>query len=271
MKVLDQLGRELQLGETPRRIVSLVPSITELAYDLGFEVIGKTKFCVHPRSRGGAMIVGGTKNVKTDLVIELDPDLILANKEENTQPKVEKLIEAGLPVFISDVSTINQSIDLIEKLGEIGRCPANAKDLIETISEGFKSIPKIQPRPKVLYLIWREPFMGAGTDTYISDLMSHMSFDNVLCTWGQKGLRYPEMSRVQIAELKPDFILLSSEPYPFKESHRKYVYSTFGIPTLLVDGECFSWYGSRQAKSVDYLKEFSRLLRKRSNNWNDLH
>ncbi|MCZ4409456.1 helical backbone metal receptor [Cryomorphaceae bacterium 1068] len=261
MKILDQIGRELQLEKTPHRIVSLVPSITELAYDLGFEVIGKTKFCVHPKSLGTAVNVGGTKNVKVDLVKELEPDLILANKEENTKPTVEKLMEVGLPVFISDVSTIDQSVDLIEKLGEIGRSQANAQDLIEIISKGFKSIPKIEPRPKVLYLIWREPYMAAGTDTYISDLMSHLSLDNVLSDWGEKGLRYPEIAQDQITQLKPDFILLSSEPYPFKESQRKSICSAFGIPTLLVDGECFSWYGSRQAKSIDYLEEFSRLLR----------
>ena len=261
MEILDQIGRELQLEKTPRRIVSLVPSITELAYDLGFEVIGKTKFCVHPKSLEAATIVGGTKNVKVELVRELEPDLALANKEENTKHTVEELIEAGLPVFISDVSTIGQSIDLIEKLGEIGGFQASAGDLIDIISEGFKSILQIEPRRKALYLIWKEPYMAAGTDTYISDLMSLLSMDNVLSGWGEKGLRYPAVTEDQIAELNPDFILLSSEPYPFKEFQRKSISAKFGIPTLLVDGECFSWYGSRQAKSIDYLKEFSRLLR----------
>ena len=103
--------------------------------------------------------------------------------------------------------------------------------------------------------------MAAGTDTYISDLMSHLGIDNVMSTWGERGFRYPEVDSDQIKVLDPDFILLSSEPYPFKEKHRELIYKALGIPTLLVDGESFSWYGSRQAKSIDYLKEFSRLLR----------
>jgi len=239
----------------------LVPSITELAFDLGFDVIGKTKFCVHPKNLDSVIRVGGTKNVKVDLVKKLEPDLILANKEENTKPKVEALIAAGLPVFISDVSTIDQSLDLIERLGKIGGFEESAKVLMETISEGFSSIPHIQPRPRVLYLIWQKPFMASGTDTYISDLMGHLNIENVLTAWGERGFRYPEITLKQIEELNPDFILLSSEPYPFRETHCRSISSTMGIRTLLVDGECFSWYGSRQAKSIDYLKEFSRLLR----------
>lgn len=261
MKILDQAGRELCFDETPIRVVSLVPSITELAHDLGFEVIGKTKFCIHPKNLDSTSIVGGTKNVKVDLVKKLKPDLVFANKEENTKTAVEGLIQAGIPVFISDVSTVTQSLDLINRLGEIGGFTKKAQELVHIISEGFKSISLLEKRPKALYLIWKEPYMAAGTDTYISDLMSHLGIDNVMSTWGERGFRYPEVDSDQIKVLDPDFILLSSEPYPFKEKHRELIYKALGIPTLLVDGESFSWYGSRQAKSIDYLKEFSRLLR----------
>lgn len=256
----------MQLDQTPRRVVSLVPSITELAHDLGFEVIGKTKFCIHPERLESAKVVGGTKNVKTQLVRELAPDLILANKEENTQECVEELIEAGFPVYVSDVSTVDQSLDLIEKIGQIGGFEQEAVRLKKEIDEGFDSIEKVKPIPRVLYLIWKKPYMAAGTDTYISDILTHLGIENALTSWLDEGLRYPEISNDQIKSLNPDFILLSSEPFPFKEDHREKMEMEFGIPTLLVDGEAFSWYGSRQAKSIDYLKEFSRLLGNREKN-----
>ncbi|MGB6037626.1 MAG: helical backbone metal receptor [Cryomorphaceae bacterium] len=261
MEILDQTGRELHFDQVPQRIVSLVPSITELAVDLGFDVVGKTKFCVHPKNLDSAIKVGGTKNVKVDLVKKLKPDLILANKEENTKSTVKSLINDGFPVFVSDVSTIDQSLDLINRLGTIGGFESGAEDLIGKISEGIKSIPQINPRPKALYLIWQNPYMAAGVETYISDVMAHLSIDNVLAAWGERGFRYPIIAKEQIEEIKPDLIFLSSEPYPFKETQCKSMISATGIPTLLVDGECFSWYGSRQAKSIDYLKKFSRLLR----------
>lgn len=260
MKFLDQTGRELRFEETPTRVVSLVPSITELAYDLGFEVIGKTKFCVHPKSINSAIIVGGTKDVKVGLVKSLKPDLVLANKEENTQSIVEELLTAGIPVFVSDVSTVAQSLDLIEKLGQIGEFNEQAIELSNKITQGFSSIPSIQTSPKALYLIWQKPYMAAGTDTYISDLMSHLGIINVMADWNEAGLRYPEISTEEIKKLDLDFIFLSSEPYPFKKKHQDLITDEFHTPTLLVDGEAFSWYGSRQAKSLDYLKEFSRLL-----------
>jgi len=262
MKILDQTGRELHFDQAPSRVVSLVPSITELAFDLGFEVIGKTKFCVHPESLDSATVVGGTKNVRVDIVKQLRPDLILANKEENTKPKVEELIEAGFSVFVSDVSTIDESLDLIQRLGELGGFTEHAEQLIDIISSGLKSIPSIHSHPRVLYLIWQEPYMAAGTDTYISHIISRLGIKNALNDWGKRGIRYPKIAPDQIKKLQPDFILLSSEPYPFKEKHLKMIERAFDVPTLLVDGECFSWYGSRQAKSIDYLKDFSRLLSK---------
>lgn len=266
MKILDQTGRELHFEEPPRRIVSLVPSITELAFDLGFDVVGKTKFCIHPENLASAIIVGGTKNVKVDLIEKVRPDLVLANKEENTKSTVEQLIKSDLPVFVSDVPTIARSLDLIVRLGKIGGFEKSAENLTETIIDGFESIPPIKPQQKVLYLIWKEPFMAAGSDTYISDLMNLLGMKNVLADWGERGQRYPEVKPKEIEELNPDLILLSSEPYPFKEVHRKSIDEMFGASTLLVDGEFFSWYGSRQVKSVDYLRGISRLLSNRIQN-----
>lgn len=260
MKILDQIGRELKLDRKPRRVVSLVPSITELVHDLGYEVIGKTKFCIHPEGLKSATVVGGTKNVRVEVVKKLRPELVIANKEENTKGVVDALIDAGLSVFVSDVSTLDQSYDLINLLGQIGGFQKKAEELIGVITNGLQFIPTFEPRLKALYLIWQEPYMAAGTDTYISDLMIHLGLDNAMSIWAERGLRYPKIDGDQLKVLNPDLILLSSEPFPFKENHCKLIGEEFGIPTLLVDGECFSWYGSRQAKSIDYLRDFSRLL-----------
>lgn len=260
MRILDQTGRVLLFEKPPKRVVSLVPSITELVYDLGFELVGKTKFCVHPDHEASARIIGGTKRINLDQVKELKPDLVLANKEENTKSDVLALVRAGIPVFVSDVATVNESQDLINMLGEIGGFELKATALNAEIATGFQSISPLKPTGTALYLIWQNPYMAAGTDTYISDVLSRLGIGNVLSVWHDRGQRYPEISLEQIKKTNPDFILLSTEPYPFKESHCKKLERELGIPTVLADGECFSWYGSRQAKSTGYLARFSRLL-----------
>jgi len=261
MKFLDQIGRELAFNEPPVRVVSLVPSITELAFDLGFKVVGKTKFCVHPSGENDATIIGGTKNVNVDLIKNLDPDLVLANKEENTKRTVDQLLTANIPTFVSEVSDVESSLDLIKSLGLIGHFQEKATDLIKEIKSGFASISLPEKTATALYLIWQQPYMAAGTDTYISDVMSHLGIENSLTKWGDNGIRYPKMEPEQIRELYPDVILLSSEPFPFGEKHLKEINAKYSIPVYLVDGESFSWYGSRPAKSLSYLKKISRLLR----------
>ncbi|MEM9053465.1 MAG: helical backbone metal receptor [Bacteroidota bacterium] len=260
MKILDQIGRELILDNPPKRVVSLVPSITELLFDLGFDVIGRTKFCVHPKTIEGCEIIGGTKNVNVQRIVSLNPDLILANKEENHAETVDQLSNAGLNVYVSDVSTINESLDLTTILGRITRAEAKAEQINRNTETIFLKVKELRPL-KVLYLIWRKPYMVAGVDTFISDVLTKLNFENCIKFSQTNSLRYPEITTEQITDLKPDVLLLSSEPYPFKEMHIEELTEQTGIPSVLVNGESFSWYGSRLSKSIDYLANFSRLLR----------
>lgn len=260
MKILDQVGREIELNEKPSRVVSLVPSITELAFDLGFDVIGKTKFCIHPSGETKARIVGGTKNVNIDLIRELQPDLVLANKEENTKRTVDRLLASDIPVYVSEVSDVKSSLDLIHSMGSLGGFERKASELIKEIKSGFSALASSEKSISALYFIWQEPYMVAGTDTYISDVLAHLGIRNAISDWGNKGKRYPKISSEEIKKLNPDVLLLSSEPYPFGEKHVKGMSETFSSYVRLVDGESFSWYGSRQVKSISYLRKFSRLL-----------
>lgn len=261
MQILDQIGRELAFKAPPKRVVSLVPSITELLFDLGFEIIGRTKFCIHPKSIPGCEVVGGTKNVHIEKVFPLNPELVVANKEENLKDTVDQLINSNLKVYVSDVATVQESLEMITALGLLGNFGMKANSITQSISEGFKTIQSHQKSLKVLYLIWNKPFMAAGVDTFISDILGKLNLENCISHFDGGGFRYPEISLSQITHLEPDVILLSSEPYPFKEDHVQDIMDRTGIKTVLVDGECFSWYGSRISKSLKYLSAFSRILR----------
>lgn len=258
MNFTDHLGRIVVLESLPKRIVSIVPSQTELLYDLGLEdeVIGITKFCVHPESWfRSKKRVGGTKQLNFDAIRELKPDLIIANKEENNREDIEQL-SAHFPVWVSDVKDLNGALQLIADVGEItGKIP-QANELQTTIREGFDRLEKeleSEESLSAVYLIWSNPDMVAGSDTFISDMLSRAGFENVI-----SERRYPELGSCEYKT--PDYILLSSEPFPFKEKHVKFYQERFpGSEILIVDGEMFSWYGSRLLKVPDY---FSELLQK---------
>jgi ABC-type Fe3+-hydroxamate transport system substrate-binding protein len=246
--VIDQLNREVRTYKKPNRIVSVVPSQTELLYDLGLdvEVIGITKFCIHPihwfktKQR-----VGGTKNLNIKLIQSLEPDLILANKEENEREQIELLIQF-CPVWISDINSLQQANDMIHQIGVLTDTKERANDIINQIILKDYHIPKTSLR--VLYLIWKDPYMAAGTDTFIHEMIQKAGFVNAL---DQK--RYPILSNDEIQIIQPDLIFLSSEPYPFKAKHIAELATICpGIPIKLVDGELFSWYGSRLLHSFDY-------------------
>ena len=257
----DQLNREITLPGIPKKIISLVPSQTELLFDLGLdkEVIGITKFCVHPEHwfRNKTRI-GGTKTVQTDLIASLQPDLVIANKEENVQQQVEAL-EKIAPVWISDISTIEEAYHMMQSLGEITGTSLKADALIDQIKKGFNTLPSlITKKYRTAYLIWKDPYMSAGGDTFISDILQRSGFENVMADQS----RYPQITVAALKEKNTELLFLSSEPYPFKQKHIDELQAELpGVKILLVDGEIFSWYGSRMRFAGEYIK----------NLWEDLN
>ncbi len=256
MQFQDQLQRTIKLSQTPTRIISLVPSQTELLVDLGLkqELVGITKFCVHPLElRKEIEIVGGTKEVKIEKIAQLQPDLILCNKEENTPEMVEAL-EKIAPVHVSDISTIDESLKLIQQYGKIFYVEEKAEKLVGNIQnelENFQQFIENQPKRKVAYFIWRKPWMVAGGDTFINHLLQLNHFENIFA----ETLRYPEVDLKRLKEA--DLVLLSSEPFPFKKKHQQGL-TEFVHPNKIkfVDGEFFSWYGSRLEKAFRYFKKW---------------
>lgn len=251
MTVIDQLGREVHVPFPPQRIVSLVPSQTELLYDLGLaeRVVGITKFCVHPEEWfRNKPRVGGTKNVNLDAVRSLLPNLIIANKEENEQSQIEALAKE-FPVWVSDVNDLTSGLEMITSIAKMTDTMEKGAALTRTISSEFEAV-RPQKKSTVVYLIWKDPFMAAGSDTFIHDMMQRCGFRNLVGTG-----RYPEVSENQLQDLQPELLLLSSEPYPFKEEHiRSLKVLLPDTEVLLVDGEMFSWYGSRLTKAPSYFR-----------------
>jgi len=262
MKIVDQLNRVLIFEDIPRRIVSLVPSQTELLVDLGLEdnIVGLTKFCVHPvHLKKTKTIVGGTKMVHYDKIRALQPDVILCNKEENNKKMVEEL-EKIAPVHVSDIYTIDDTVSLIKQYGELFAVRNKATGIINKLTRSvveFKEYLASTTIKKVAYFIWRAPWMVAGSNTIIHHLLSLNKFENVFADVS----RYPEVSINSLVEHKPDFVFLSSEPYPFKEKHIEELKGVLpDVIILLVDGEYFSWYGTRLLGAFSYYKNLHNII-----------
>lgn len=241
------------------RIVSLVPSQTELLFDLGLEeeVIGITKFCIHPHIwYKTKQRVGGTKKLNLEIIDSLHPDLIIANKEENTKEDIEALAKK-YPIYLSDVSNVNDALEMIH---EVGMLVGKQQEALQIINEiiSLKQKRILNPSSlKTLYLIWYNPYMAAGSDTFIHSMLQEAGFPNCLA---QK--RYPELCIKEIIELNPDLIFLSSEPFPFKQKHIDELQNLLpNSKIVLVDGELFSWYGSRMLKSFDYFSQLNESIR----------
>lgn len=249
---LDQLGRSHEWSEMPKRVVSLVPSITELLSDLGLEddVLGCTKFCVHPGDlRQKSTVIGGTKNVHLDKVIHLRPHLIIANKEENRQEDVEEL-SALFNTWVSDVSTISEEYQLILLLGELLGKEQKAKEIVAELKA--VDIMQISHPIRVAYLIWKDPYMTVGGDTYISHRLEAMGLHNV---YGFQQ-RYPSMDLKDLTAMDVDMVFLSSEPFPFNMEHLEDIKDQLERTDVrLVDGEFFSWYGSRRLHMKKYAQD----------------
>ncbi|HEY3402835.1 MAG TPA: helical backbone metal receptor [Ohtaekwangia sp.] len=245
----DQMGYSLSFVHPPKRIISLVPSQTELLAELGLstEVVGITKFCIHPRSWFTTKPkIGGTKQFDFNAIKNLNPDLIIGNKEENYKEGIEDL-RKNYSVWMSDIQNLDDATQMIHSLAAIADKSSAGENIISIIQERFVRI-KVRPPQTVLYLIWRKPWMAAGTGTFINDMLCRLNLRNVISAG-----RYPELSDEQISSLKPDLIFLSSEPYPFKADHKTELRQISPESNItLVDGEMFSWYGSRLMHAPAY-------------------
>lgn len=262
--ITDDLGTIHHFEETPKRIISLVPSITETLYELGLEdqIIGITKFCVHPYHLKSVKInVGGTKKVHIEKIKALNPDVIIANKEENTLEIVNSLKEI-CPVFVTDIVTVDDTLKTINDFGQLFKRTTDAKKWMEKIQfahDDFVHFMQEKNGQKVAYLIWREPYMAAGSETFINEMLKLNKFENI---YEQFEGRYPE---VEIRKMRiqgdPELVLLSSEPYPFKEEHAFEIgRATHHAKTIFVDGEMFSWYGTRLFKAFQYFKALQNRI-----------
>lgn len=234
------------------KVVSLVPSITEALFDFGLtehEVVGRTKFCIHPEEKvKGVAVIGGTKNISIDKIKALQPDLILANKEENIREQVEALMD-DYKVIVTNVENIEDNYYLLKRLGSLFDKEDKARlfnlKIYEVLNES-----KISTKIKAAYLIWKNPYMTIGSDTFIHKILGEIGFENIF----KDRTRYPEIQAEDLAEA--DLIMLSSEPFPFKEKHIEELREFYpDKKIMIVDGEAFSWYGTRIAKCGEYFRE----------------
>lgn len=252
LTVTDQMNRRVAVPFPPKRIVSLVPSQTELLFDLGLgeRVVGVTKFCIHPaEARKTAAVVGGTKNFDFEKIETLKPDLIIGNKEENYQEGIEQLA-TQYPVWLSDISNLDEALDMIRRVGLITGRKEKADALAADIATSFTGLETTAAPASAAYFIWRKPYMVAAPSTFIDDVLRRVGFNNSFAYLS----RYPEVTAEQLAQVAPQQILLSSEPYPFSEKHiAEFQALCPSAQIRIVDGEMFSWYGSRLRHSAAYL------------------
>jgi len=252
----DQLKNEVQFHFPPKRIVSLVPSQTELLYTLGLEeeVVGITKFCRHPEQWfRNKQRIGGTKTVNIEAVRSLQPDLVIANKEENVQEQVEAL-QSFCPVWLSDIYTVEDALQMISSIGEITDHQSKAGELVSKIKNGFHALTPLNENLRTAYLIWKDPYMAAGASTFINNMLQQCGFTNVF----EEQERYPAISTTDLQSANLQLLLLSTEPYPFAQKHVEELQKILPETKILpVDGEMFSWYGSRLVLVPDY---FNNLL-----------
>jgi ABC-type Fe3+-hydroxamate transport system substrate-binding protein len=265
MRLRDSLDRELEIVRPPARIVSLVPSLTETLFALGVgdAVVGVTDFCVHPEQAVRAKPrVGGTKNPSVEAILELDPDLVVANKEENRRRHVEELAAEGVPVFVTDARTVERALIEIETLGAITDSAASAHEIVrETRAALRRAAARAHGEAtRVVALVWKDPYMAVGGDTFAHDLLQCCGGRN---PFERADSRYPRISAADLERAAPEVILLPTEPYAFGERDRCELLE-LRCPASrrrrvhIVEGELLSWYGPRMPRA---LERFSDLLR----------
>ncbi|MDE2967940.1 MAG: helical backbone metal receptor [Chloroflexota bacterium] len=257
--VVDATGTEIDLAQPAREVVSLVPSMTELVCSmrLGSRLVGVTRFCVEPAEVVTAIRkVGGTKNPDIERIVRLNPQLVLANREENNEEDVLALREAGIEVYVGDVRTAEDATDEIDRVGRLlGGISIKTADAINEALEEQRHVQRMRPRVRAAALIWRNPYMAASGDTYIGDLLRTCGAINV-CEDSSRG-RYPRLSLSELVGLDPEVILLPSEPYRFRERHAEELLAQHGMSAArdghiyLCDGQNLTWWGIRTAAAIE--------------------
>ncbi len=263
---IDAQGVRHRPTDGPARIVSLVPSITELLFDLdlGGRLVGRTSFCVHPKARVGAVAkVGGTKTVSLDKVEALEPTHAIVNVDENRKEDVDAIARMGCQVVVTHPIAPSDNLSLYRLLGGIFHRDQAANRLCQAFDDAHGSLldaAKHYPQRRVLYLIWRNPWMTISEDTYISKTLA---LANLATAGGDPQVRYPEVDFDDVSLDGVDTVLLSSEPFPFKNEHADEVRSLtrrWSSPVSFIDAEMVSWYGSRAIPGLRYLEAFASGL-----------
>ncbi len=258
MRLSDSLGRPLTIPDNPTRIVSVCPSQTETLLALGLEgrIVGRTRYCIHPADKVGTIpVVGGTKKVDINAVAALSPDLIIAEKEENTREDVEKLSTIA-PVYVTKNESYEEALETIHRLGTITGKLTEAKQLVQAIETAWAQVPRSKRALRVLYLIWRKPYMAAGEPTFIDALMRRLGWENVAA---RLLGRYPTLENP--STLNPEVVLLCSEPYSYKVEHIPEVQVLWpGAYVEVARGDYFAWYGVRMIEAAGYFRELQKRL-----------
>lgn len=249
----DQCGQQLFINQVPKRIVSLVPSQSEFLWDLGLrsELVGITRFCVHPQDMFKTISrVGGTKQLDLDKIRRLQPDLIIGNKEENEKLQIE-ILQKEFPVWLSDIYTFEDAFDMMQRLAQILDKTEEAAAITDKLRASLAEIYLRFQNKKLAYFIWNKPYMCAAKHTFIDHVLQYLGFENAFAGWE----RYPEIPEEELKKANPELCFLSSEPFPFKEQHVLSLQKILPESKIcIVDGEVFSWYGSRLLHLEAYVK-----------------
>jgi len=260
IKVTDDLGREINIPFPPKRIISAVPSTTEFLFDLGLgdRLISRTKFCKYPVADIAKLPnIGGPKDLHIDKIRLLDPDLILANEEENNKEQIEILLDE-FPVYVCKVRNFNEALQNILNTGKIVGAEPKSFEIANTIQAGFSQLPLNLKSQSVLYLIWKNPYMAVGKDTFINSMIEKCGFRNAI---DDIDSRYPKMTTEEISKLNPDLVFLSSEPFSFTKKHIQEIQNLLPDTKIeLVDGEMFSWFESHLLKAGKYFNDLTQKI-----------
>ena len=258
----DALGVRHPPVTAPARIVSLVPSITELLFALGLEqqIVGRTHYCIHPQPAIAAIpSVGGTKKIRYARLRALQPTHVILNVDENPRELAEQLMADGLQVIVTHPLAPEDNIPLYRLIGGIFNRAAEAENLATQFEQVLAALRQVAwPRRRVLYLIWREPWMGVSRDTYIARMLALVGWETLPA---ESETRYPTLAMDRSLLDAADLILFSSEPYRFQPADLQAFARDYACPLeklRLIDGEMTSWYGSRAIQGLRYLGQFAR-------------